>query len=508
MNKSYAGMATKNVLSSAMQSALNLSVNFLSRIIFVRILNESYLGINGLFSNILTILSIADLGMGTAMMFRLYQPLAENNKKKIQQLVSYFRKMYLCIAVAILGLGLAIMPFLKSIINLEVEIPFLYGYYILSLLNVCISYLFVYRTTLVMADQKNYLLNRCTNIFKVITFVLQTITLIIFKQYFLYLLVALLTGLMCNLWQNKIALQLYPYLKEPVEVLSLEDKKSIFRDIKAMFLYRIAGVIQSNTDSILTSVFVGTIYVGYYSNYILINTAIVSVLTLVFNNLKASIGNMLADKDVEEKKKWFLFRNMELANFWLVAFCSIAFIILSSDFITICFGKSYELSIGVVVLISLNFYTSNIRQTIWVFRETTGLFHQARYISLVTAVVNLILSVIMGYFWGMCGIILATVIARMAYAWWKEPQILFKEYFHISPMSYYGKYIKRLLLCVISCCLTYFVCSLVPVKNIYIGLIIKSGICCLLPNIIWVVVYYKTEEFRYFYEKIVKMVLK
>lgn len=500
-------MAKKNILSSVMQSAINIIITFLSRVVFVQILSESYLGINGLFSNILTILSIADLGMGTAMMFRLYQPIAENNTQKIKQLVSFFKRMYLYIAFAVLALGLAIMPFLKGIINLEEDIPFLYGYYILSLLNVVISYLFVYRTTLVMADQKNYLLNQCNNIFKIITFVLQTIILILFKQYILYLLVALFTSIMCNLWQNKIALKLYPYLRKNTEILPSEDKKNVFKDIKALLLYRISGVIQSNTDSILTSIFVGTIYVGYYSNYTLIVTAIVNVLTLIFNNLKASIGNMLADKSVKKENKWFLYKSMELINYWLVAFCSISFFILSSDLVSICFGKSYQLPLEVVALIALNFYTSNIRQTIWVFRETTGLFQQTRYITLVTAVINFFLSIIMGYLWGMVGIILATVIARTLYAWWKEPQILFKSYFNTSAGYYYKIFIKRFCLCVLVCCITYFACAIVPVNNIYLSFVLKVGICCILPNSIWLFIYHKTEEFKYFSNKVVKNIL-
>lgn len=503
MNESYAGIATKNVLSSVMQSIVNIVINFLSRIIFVQILNESYLGINGLFSNILNVLSIADLGIGTAMMFRLYEPIAENNIKKIQQLVAFFRKVYLYIAIVVLIFGMLLIPFLKSIVNLEEEVTFLNEYYILALLNVVISYLFVYRTTLIIADQKNYILNRCINIFKIVTFILQTIVLIIFKQYFLYLLVALITNFICNLWQNKIAIQLYPYLEVTNITLPSEDKKKIFIDIKALFLYRIAGVMQSNTDSILTSIFVGTIYVGYYSNYLLLITAIVSVLTLIFNNLKASIGNRLADKNMKEKDKLFLFRSIEFINYWLVAFCAIAFIILSSDFIGICFGETYKLPLAIVILIALNFYTSNIRQTIWAFRETTGLFHQTRYITLITAVINFFLSILMGYLWGMSGIILATVIARMVYAWWKEPQILFTKYFHVSSKYYYLKYIQRLLLCGGICYITYVTCSFVIIQNIIISFIVKVVICGVIPNIIFLLIYCKTEEFGYIYKKII-----
>lgn len=504
MNDSYVKKAKKNIVSNVFQMIINLVISFAGRWIFVRILDAGYLGINGLFSNILSILSLADLGMTTAMMYHLYQPIAENNQKRIQQLVAFFRKMYIIIAFSVLCLGLCIMPFLKYIINLEEEIPFLYGYYILSLLNVVVSYLFVYRTTLIVADQKNYVLNKCINIFKIITFVAQVTILILFKNYFLYLLVAFILGFACNIYQNKIALELYPFLRKKTDDIDAITKQNIFTDIKALFIYRISGTIQTNTDNILISIFVGTVYVGYYSNYSMIVTQIISIISLIFSSIKATVGNIIADVNATTENKWSMYRMLELFNFWVVAFCSIALFVLLDDFIFLFFGKEYVLGIGIVFAVVLNFYTSHIRQTIWTYRETNGLFEEVKYITMVTAIINIALSVLFGYFWGIFGILCATILARMVYAWWKEPQILFGKVFHREPAYYYKFYIKRVFLCAMVCGMTYFLANMLVMSNLYLSFLYKCIVCAFVPNVVFYLVYRNSEEFR----NLIRIVLK
>lgn len=499
--------AQRNIITSLFQTFLNLLLTFVSRVIFVKVLAASYLGINGLFTNVLNILSLADLGIGTAMMYRLYKPIAESDTGKISALIAYFRKMYLCIAAAVLTMGLAMLPFLNYIIRLEKPVPYLEWYYILALLNVVISYLFVYRTTLLAADQKSYILNKYIMLFRIVTFVVQVTVLLVFKNYFLYLLSALVISFISNFTQNAVTLKLYPYLREKAERLDHQEKELIKKDIKATFLYKACGTVQSNTDNILISSFVGTVFVGYYSNYSLVITSVVSIITLVFNALKASIGNLIASNDTSQKEKLFLFNVLELINYWIISFCSICFICLFPDFIKIFFGSEYILELSIVIMVVLNFYTSNIRQTIWVFRETTGLFHETRYVTAVTAVINIFLSLILGYFWGMGGIIAATVIARMLYAWWKEPIVLFHKFFHQSAKVYYITYIARICLCVVSCFFTYLMCNILLINNVYIHFLINILICCVVPNVIFFICYFRTPEFHYIEEKIIKPVI-
>lgn len=501
MAESRIEKARKNLLSSVLQKVLSLTLIYVSRFVFVKVLDAGYLGIDGLFSNVLNILSLADLGMGTVMMYSLYQPIAEADTKKISALISFFRKIYLTIAVLILGAGLALIPFLKYIVNLEKAIPHLEWYYVLALLNVVMSYLFVYRTTLIAADQKSYILNKYIMIFKGITFAAQTVVLLAFRNYFVYLLAALVIGFISNFCQNAAAMKMYPYLKEHSSALEQEEKKQIGTNVKAAFLYKVCGTIQGNTDNILISVFAGTLFVGYYSNYSMIVAAVISIVTLIFTSVKAGVGNLIASGAATENHNLFLFRVLELVNFWLISFCMTCFICLFQDFIEISFGTEYLLTFPVVVVIALNFYTSNIRQNLWTFRETTGLFYETRYITAITAIINIFLSLVLGYFWGMFGIIAATVIARMVYAWWKEPMILFHKCFHISSKEYYVTYIKRVCLCTAVCAVTYGICNLIHIENVYMSFSIKILVCIVAPNGIFLGYFFRTKEFEYLYKK-------
>lgn len=506
MSESRVAKIEKNIAASISQNIINTFIAFISRIIFVRVLSESYLGINGLFTEILAVLSLADLGMETAMMYSLYKPIAENDKEKIVSLISFFRKIYLMIAVAVLVVGIVLIPFLKYIVKLEQPIPHLNAYYILALLNVVVSYLFVYRRVLLSADQKNYILVKCDMVFKVISFVFQIIVLLLFKNYFIYLSVALVVGFVSNIYQNSIAVKKYPYLKAEAVTLKQEERKKIFNDVKALFIYKVSGVIQSNTDNILISVMVGTVYVGYYSNYTMLVARITGIVTLIYNAVKSGLGNYIADANSSSEDRFFIFQVMEMVNFWLVSFCSVCFIVLFQDFIKISFGERYVMELSIVIAAVLNFYTGNIRQTIWAFRETTGIFQETKYITFITAVLNLVLSFVFGIYWGIFGILFATFLSRTIYAWWKEPIVLFSSVFQRSAKIYFIVFIKRFLLCTIISALTYIICNWIPAGNLYIKFFIQIGICCILPNLLLFLIYHQTKEFQYIKGQLLKNV--
>ncbi len=459
MTETRADKAKRNIFTSVVLQMLKIALAFVSRIIFVRILGVSYLGINGLFTNILAILSIADLGMTTVMMYSLYKPLAKGDNERVAAYVRAFKKIYNGIAAIIFILGILLMPFLQYIVNLPENMDGIYLYYFLILLNVVIGYLFVYRTTLLQADQKSYIIDVVDMFAQVALFVLQIVVLIFTKNFALYLGLNVISTLVTNIIKSKIVSKKYDYLKDDAPELTKDEKKTLVRNAKDIFLYRIGGVIQTNTDSILTSIFVGTITVGYYSNYMIVISSIVTLMTLIFTSLKASFGSFNSEASIKEQEK--MFYNFEDYNFLLVAFCSVCFFVLFPDFIKICFGEEYLLSIVTAVFIILNFYTSNIRQNLWVYRETTGLFSRVKYTTLVTSLINIVLSILGGYFFGITGIVAATVIARLVYAWWKEPKVIFNEYFKSSSKKYFYNYIVRLV----------YTCAVAYVLNIAIQFI-------------------------------------
>ncbi len=504
LNDSRIRKSGMNVVTGIAQNSLTILLAFLSRIIFVRVLDASYLGINGLFTNILNFLSLADLGVSTAMMYSLYEPIVSGNYEKITALIDFFKRIYHKIAFAVLVLGLLLLPFLKYIIRLEKEIPNLEWYYILALLNVVISYLFVYRTTLMIADQRGYILNNYIMIFKVATFAAQTAVLFVTQDYFLYLLVALLIGFFSNLTQSIVTVRAYPYLRRKASPIGNRDKKKIYSNVKALFLYKVTAVINNDIDSILISILVGTVFVGYYSNYLTVMSAVVMLITAVFTACKASVGNMIADSGTDLASQFKIYKLIEFGNYWLVSFAAICSVCLLNDCISIFFGSEYVLSNIIVLAIVACFYTSNICQTIWVFRETTGFFQEVKYVMVVHCILNLILSVFLGRICGMFGILAATVISRLCFSGWNEPYVFFKKYFKVSPIGYFQNYLKWLILSITAGTITWKLCTYVNLSLGWIRLLVKMGICILTPNLLFGLFFCRSKEIKQLYEVIIK----
>lgn len=504
MSDSRIEKTKRNFIYAVILQITKIILVFANRIIFVKILGPIYLGINGLFSNILSMLSIADLGITTAMMYSLYKPLAEHDEDKVSMYIHYFKKVYNIIAIVVLVLGVVLIPFLQYIVNLPEDVDNIYLYYMLLVINTSLTYLYVYKTTLLSADQKMYIISKYDTIFQFVMFVMQIVVLVVTKSFMLYLLSNLICTLLGNVFKARETDKLYPFLKKENKEISKEEKKSIYTNVKSMFLYKIGGVIQSNTDNILISIFVGTVAVGYYSNYSTIIVTITSFVTLIFTSIKASIGNYVNTQSIKEQLK--MYDILEILNFWLVGFCFICFIELIPPFIKICFGEEYLLSQSVLILASFNFYTSNIRQTLWTYRETTGMYNNSiKYVTLVTAIINIILSIILGKYFALEGIIAATIISRMIYAWWKEPKLIFNQYFNESSKSYFIKYILRVAYIIVILLIINFVVSYVKIGNTYLNFIVRAGITAILTTMLLILPYLKNEVIIYI-KKIVKRV--
>lgn len=486
----------KNFIYALILQITKILLVFINRIIFVKVLGPVYLGINGLFSNILSMLSIADLGITTAMMYSLYKPLAEHDENRVSMYINYFKKVYNIIAIIVFILGMMLIPFLKYMVNLPEDVDNIYLYYIILVINTALTYLLVYKTTLLSADQKMYIINKYDTIFQFVLFALQVIILLSTKSFALYLASNLLCTLLGNICKAKKADKIYPYLKKKNISIGKEEKKEIFTNIKSLFLYKIGGILQSNTDNILISIFVGTIVVGYYSNYSTIIMTITTFVAVIYTSIKASVGNYVNTQNIEEQLK--MYNILEIFNFWIVGFCFICFMELIPPFVEICFGKEYLLEKSVLIWISLNFYTSNIRQTLWTYRETTGMYNNSiKYVTIVTAIINIILSVILGKHYGLNGIIAATVISRMIYAWWKEPQVIFNEYFKCSSKGYFIKYIIRILYTFSIVIVIEVMWKYIIINNIYIRFIIKILITTVISSILLIVPYIKSDVINY-----------
>lgn len=411
-----------------------LILSFISRTVFIHTLRVEYLGINGLFSDVLGLLTMADLGFNMAMGYSFYKPLAEHDHQRMAELTTFYRKVYNMIASVVTVCGVAIVPFLRNIVNLEKDVPNLEIYYLFSLAGIVVSYLCVYKTSILTADQNNYIIIRISIVVSMSKTVVQIITLLLFKNYIVYLAIGMFCNILNNIIASKKAERTYPFIKEKAE-LAKKEKIDILQNMKSVFLYKISSVIINATDNILISTIVGTIAVGYYSNYLMIMNKITVFYNMIFSSMTASIGNLIVKED--EEKRYSVFQCEQTISFIISMVVMPCYIVLINDLITVWLGKDYIFSVIVVLAIGLNMYFGCIFQPLWSYREATGLYQKTKWVMVGCAVINIGLSVILGNLIGVSGIIFATSVSRIMTYFWLEPKILFRDFFGISAIGYF-----------------------------------------------------------------------
>lgn len=498
-NLSRTQNSKRNILLSVANQILTILLSFASRTVFIYFLGAEYLGLNGLFSNILSVLSLSELGISSAMTFSMYKPLADGNKQSISALITFYKKLYSIVGAVIAALGLTILPFLSFIVNGEEQVSNIHIYYLLFLANSVSSYFFTYKTSVIIADQKEYTLKVLNMAAAAATFVIQYIVLLIMRSFAAYLIVQLVVSVALNAVCAAKAERMYPYIKEKQELPS-EEKRTIFDNVKSFFAYHLGSVVLNNIDNILISILINTITVGIYSNYNLIITKISSITQLFFTSIQSSIGNLNTDASAE--RKYDLFKLLCFVQFWIYGFCSICFCVLFQDFIVLWLGENFLIDKVSMYMGIATFYIQGYLYPIWCFRNTTGLFRQAKYIMLPAAAINLVLSIIMGIKFGLAGILAATVIARLLTNMWFEPYTLFKKYFFKPVSRYFIKQFLQVLLVIGIIFIIEFGFSFAAIDSPILLFSAKLIVCLIVPNGIFFIMFRKTDEFKTIIKKI------
>lgn len=479
---------------------LSILAQFFVRTIFIYKLGVEYLGVNGLFINILSILSLAELGIGNAIIFSLYKPLSNNDKNKIKALMRLYEKSYRIISLIVFILGLAVLPFLKYIIknpvNIDENITIIY---LLFLFNSAISYLFAYKRSLIIADQKEYIVTLITTIFNLISSVCQALILLVYQSFISYLVVQIIFTIISNVYIAIKADKMYPILKDDKIVeLDRKEKDEIFKNVKALIIYKIGTLLTVGLDNIIISSFVGIVSVGIYTNYTMILDKINIILSQGFNSITASVGNLNASDDNEKKE--FIYEILLFLSFWIYGFSSICLFILINPLIELWVGIEYCLNLITVFVIIINFYLLGMNNPTMVFRNTMGLYVQGRYRPMIGAIINIIVSMSLVGKYGILGVLLGTLISRMLVLIWYEPYIIYKNGFKKSVKTYYYKYCSytvTVLFTAIVCNEFFYYLSMALNLNTISSFLLKLIGCIIIPNIIFIVRYWKKEEFKY-----------
>lgn len=492
-----------NIITGFGGQLLTVILHFALRTVFIQTLGKSYLGINGLFTNILSMLSLAELGVGSAIAFRLYKPLAENDEKRVRVLVKFYKLAYKVIGAVILVLGLLLIPFLPRLIKdydslagLGINAVLLF---LLFLAQSVSSYLFLaYRSTVVTADQKKYILDLINYAVRIATCIIQIIILILFKNFLLYTAAAVCTAIADSLAKGIVAKKKYPnfFLPEK-DSLSKAEVKEMFQDCGALFIYKINTVVVKASDNLVLSAFIGIAIVGMYSNYLLIYRTLVDLIKRVFSAFKASMGNLYATASIETKYQFF--RTVNFITALLFGTAGVGVAVCANEVIVAWIGKDYVLAQPVPILIGIELLFAGILVNLGQVRSVSGVFRQAWYRPLLGIVVNIVVSVVFVQFWGISGVIMGTISSYVLTNFLIEPALIYKYAFKkYKPVSdYYKDNVGYILVCAAVAAADMWICSHVFTGHGWFSVVVHVVFTGLSVPAVFAVLFWKTEECRY-----------
>lgn len=470
-------IAEKNVFITVITSIICFAFGYAGRMMLAKYLSNEYLGINGLFQDILSILSISELGIATAMSYALYKPVAENDTEHIEKLINLYRRMYTAVALFIAAVGLILVPFLPVLIKDYGSIPHLAWYYLLFLLQTVLSYCCYYKTAVLTAYQRQHIMSVYYCIGTLTRYTLQIIVLWLTNSFTLYVMVQVVTALLPNIAGSWKAQHDYPFICKDKKVLpDKEERHGIYKNIAAMGMHKIGTVLVNNTDSLIMSSFLGLSVVGIFSNYRLIVNTLTKFVQSAVNSISATVGNLGATESSEKihsayKKVYFLCSVC-------YAYCCAMMMLLFDDYILFGFSSDYLLPKLICIMIVADFYTKGMRTPTLCFRDAMGIFWHDRHKPIFEVIINLVTSIVLVQTMGITGIIAGTLISFALTSFWVDPYVWFrygiKENWKKNLCKYFVRYVVDAVRLVIISGVTIKACSFIHYSG-FAGIVAKGA---------------------------------
>lgn len=421
--ESRSGKATRNIILEISSQIVVYFFQFVVRTVFIHSLGEVYLGINGVLTNILSMLSLSELGFSTAFAISLYGPLCHKDYQSLSSILRFFKKVYLVVGLAVFLIGICILPFLPQIINAEIE-ENITAIYILFLTSSCVTYFSASYTTFITADQKGYVNSIIKSIKVLVLTVLQVVALLN-KNYYFYLVAIIVSNvagvIICYLYFNKQYKHIQSIKPQKIDP---DVRKDIIANTRASFFHKLGGVVLASTDNIIISAFISVSVVGYYSNYVLVFGIISTLLSLAVNALAAFVGEINVVGDISTKSS--LYWRLSYINYIVTCFSTIMLFSLINPFIYLWAGERYVLPLYFVIVLVVQFYINSIRRITQVYNMSLGLYAKYQYIPLIEAMLNIGISILLVRLIGLVGVILGTIISVMICTFIAERHVLLK----------------------------------------------------------------------------------
>jgi len=498
-----------NFISSIGGQLITIVLHFVVRTVFINTLGKSYLGINSLFADILSMLSLAEFGVGTAILYKLYDPIAKEDHQRITQLMKLYKSIYRVIGVIVFVIGVCLVPFLPLIISdynrladLNINAILIFSLYLLRTLS---SYFFfAYKSAIVRAHQKAYLINIISYVTAIGLAVVQIIGLTAFKSFELYVLMAIVEVIVKNIICAKLSDKMYPFINDSnSEKISISEVKSIFKDCSAIFLYKLNGVVLKSTDNLVISFFLGLDKIALYSNYFVFYTTINGLFTKVYSSVSHSLGNLHTTDNTEHEYK--IFETMNLITAIIGGTAAVGIFVVADELILNWIGQDWIIEQPFALLLGIETFTLALRLSIYRFRTSMGLFQQAKYRPIFGMMINLVVSVMLVNKLGISGVVIGTIVSDWATTMWYDPIIIHKYGFkNMYPVSnYFFKLVKYFFIIVIVGGADWFICRNFIVGMGWISVIIHMLICLVtVPSVLYISAFNKAEG-QYLYKHVI-----
>lgn len=496
-----------NIIGVIIFYITKIVINFVGKTVLIKVMGDQYNGIAGLFSNVISMLSIAELGIGSAIIYNLYKPVKENDTSAIKSLMCFYRKCYHIIAIIILSAGICILPFIKIIAGNVSTKESIYILYLFFLADSVVSYFFSYKRSILYVYQKNYIITFFDILYNFIMQLSQIAILLLTRNFLYYLSVMVICRLLENICINVYVNRQYCFLDDK-EILPLpaKTKEDIITKVKGLMFHNIGTYIVLGTDNILISKIAGIIAVGFYSNYAAIFNPLSSILKQMITAVQASVGDLLVEKNYE--KNYLIFKRLELLNFWLYSAVSISLFYVVQIFIELWLGKGYLFDDGVVFVLVLNFWQNGMRNAPAVFKGAAGIFYEDRIVPVAESIINIVISITLGVKFGIVGIFIGTFISSLCLFFYSYPFLVYKRVLKRLPREYLLSLLRFFIEWLILFLFAGVVIRMYDVMNFtthncIADFIVKGCFAFATVNVLLFVIYGKSDEFK-FYVRLIK----
>lgn len=499
--------AKRNVMAGVLNKIVCLFLPFCLRTVMIRILGAEYLGLNSLFSSILQVLSLSELGVGAAITFSMYKAIAEDDKSTICALMNFYKKTYRYIGIVFLSMGLLLLPFLKNLISGSYPDDInLYVVYIVFLLNSSVSYFFfAYKAAILTAHQKNNITSNVhTAVYGMIS-LLQILMIFLFANYYTYIILMVLTTFLNNIITAYFSEKYFPQYQCQGD-LDDDINKKIKKQISGLMISKICGVSRNSFDSIFISMFLGLTASAIYGNYYMIITSLIGIIGIINTSITAGIGNSIVTETVD--KNYRDFKKFNYIYMLIYGWATICLLCLYQPFMKIWMGEEYMFSMIIVLFLAIYFYSLGIGNIRSIYSDATGLWWENRYRALLEAIVNIILNYFLGKYFGVAGIIIATLVSLLVINFGFGSKIIFKYYFkNQTSKEYFLLHIRYFIVTLIVAIITYSIADVIPFAGV-VELILKSIVCAIIPAVLYFIMYSRNKLAKESMTWLLKVVIK